>query len=176
MNNTNWSIDASHSEIQFKVKHMMISTVTGSFTNFNGTISSNEDDFSATEFQFSAEISSISTNNEQRDGHLKSADFFDAEQFPQLTFSGKGLTKISEDEFTATGNLTMKGVTKEVSLKVEFGGIIQDPWGATRVGFTLDGKINRKDFGLSWSAVTETGGIVVSDEVRLHINAEFVKQ
>jgi len=177
MANTKWQIDTTHSEVQFKVKHMMISTVTGYFNNFNATVETNsDDDFTTAKIEFTADLSSISTNNEQRDTHLKSADFFDAENHPQVKFVSSKLEKTGDDEYLLQGDLTIRGTTKPVQLKVEFGGIAQDPWGNTRAGFTVDGKISRKDFGLNWNAVTETGGIVVSDEVRLHANAEFIKQ
>lgn len=173
---TKWQIDTTHSEVQFKVKHMMISTVTGYFSNFNATVETEGDDFTTAKAEFTADLSSISTNNEQRDAHLKSADFFDAENHPQVTFKSSRLEKIDDENYTLHGDLTIRGTTKPVTLKVEFGGIAVDPWGNTRVGFTIDGKINRKDYGLNWSAVTEAGGIVVSDEVRLHVNAEFIKE
>jgi len=173
---TKWQIDSTHSEVQFKVKHMMISTVTGYFSNFNATVETEGEDFTTAKAEFTADLSSISTNNEQRDAHLKSADFFDAENHPQVTFKSSRLEKVDDENYTLHGDLTIRGTTKPVTLKVEFGGIAVDPWGNTRVGFTIDGKINRKDYGLNWSAVTEAGGIVVSDEVRLHINAEFIKE
>lgn len=175
MATTNWQIDTTHSEVQFKVKHMMISTVTGYFSSFNATVATEGEDFTTAKVDFSADIASISTNNEQRDAHLKSADFFDAENHPQLIFSGSKLQKLDDENYLLHGDLTIRGVSKPVELKVTYGGIAVDPWGNTRSGFTIDGKINRKEFGLHWSAVTEAGGIVVSDEVRLHVNAEFIK-
>lgn len=175
MATTNWQIDTTHSEVQFKVKHMMISTVTGYFSGFNATVATEGDDFTTAKVEFSADLASISTNNEQRDAHLKSADFFDAENHPQLTFSGSKLQKVDDENYLLHGDLTIRGVSKPVELKVTYGGIAVDPWGNTRAGFTIDGKINRKEFGLHWNAVTEAGGIVVSDEVRLHVNAEFIK-
>jgi polyisoprenoid-binding protein YceI len=173
---TKWQIDTTHSEVQFKVKHMMISTVTGYFSNFNATVQTEGDDFTTAQVDFTADLSSISTNNEQRDAHLKSADFFDAENHPQVKFTSSKLEKVDDENYLLHGDLTIRGTTKPVQLKVEYGGIAVDPWGNTRVGFTVDGKINRKEFGLHWSAVTEAGGIVVSDEVRLHVNAEFIKE
>ena len=154
----------------------MISTVTGYFSSFNATVETDGDDFTTAKVQFTADLSSISTNNEQRDAHLKSADFFDAENHPQVKFTSNKLEKVDEENYVLHGDLTIRGTTKPMQLKVEFGGIAVDPWGNTRVGFTVDGKINRKDFGLNWNAVTEAGGIVVSDEVRMHVNAEFVKE
>jgi polyisoprenoid-binding protein YceI len=176
MATTNWNIDSTHSEVQFKVKHMMISTVTGQFNTFSATVATEENDFSNAKIDFTADVNSISTNNEQRDGHLKAGDFFDAENHPQISFKGNSMIKVSDDEFQLNGELTMRGVTKPISLKVEFGGIATDPWGMVRAGFTIEGKINRNDFGVSFSAVTEAGHILLSDDVRLHINAEFLKQ
>lgn len=176
MATTNWQIDAAHSEVQFKVKHMMISTVTGYFNNFNATVETEGEDFTTAKVNFTADLSSISTNNEQRDAHLKSADFFDADNHPQVTFISNKLEKKDEEAYVLHGDLTIRGTTKPVTLQVTYGGIAVDPWGNTRVGFTVDGKINRKEFGLHWSAVTEAGGIVVSDEVKMHVNAEFIRQ
>lgn len=147
--NTTWSLDKAHSELQFKVKHMMISNVSGSFGNIDATVSAVNDVFTDASIRFSADIASISTNNEQRDNHLKSADFFDAENHPKMEFTSTQLEKKGNDEYLLTGNLTIRGVTKPVTLDVEYGGTIKDPYGLTRAGFTLDGKINRKEFGLT---------------------------
>jgi polyisoprenoid-binding protein YceI len=171
-----WALDASHSEIQFKVKHLMISTVTGQFNNFIGTVETEKDDFSTAKIQFSAEIDSISTNNEQRDAHLKNSDFFDAENHPKLTFESSRLEKLDDEEYKLYGTLTLKGVSKQVVLNAEYGGLITDPWGNTRVGFSVTGKINRGDFGISFGMVSETGGLLLGDEVKIIANAEFVKQ
>jgi polyisoprenoid-binding protein YceI len=176
MATTTWNIDSTHSEVQFKVKHMMISTVTGQFNSFSSSLQTEDDDFTNGNIDFSADVNSISTNNEQRDGHLKSGDFFDAANHPTISFKGTKLSKISDEDYSLEGELSMRGVSKQVTLKVAFGGIATDPWGMVRAGFTIEGKINRKDFGVNFSAVTEAGNIVVSDEVRLHINAEYVKQ
>jgi polyisoprenoid-binding protein YceI len=154
----------------------MISTVTGHLDKFDATVETEGADFSTAKVNFTADVNSINTKNEQRDGHLKSADFFDAESHPQITFTGKSLQKISDSEYKLTGDLNLRGVSKEVTLDVEFGGFMTDPWGGERAGFEVSGRINRKDFGLQWHAVTETGGIVVSDEVRLHAAVEFIKQ
>lgn len=175
MATTKWAIDPTHSEVQFKVKHLMISKVTGHFQKFDATIEKEGDDLSTAKVKFSAEISSISTNNEQRDGHLRSGDFFDAENHPQLTFISSKLEKINADNYKLSGILTMRGVSKNIVLDVEYGGTIQDPWGNTRLGFTVSGKVNRKEFGVSFSMVSETGGVVLGDEVSIHAQAEFVK-
>ncbi len=171
-----WKIDPSHSEIQFKVKHLMISNVTGSFGEFDATLESPDEGFENASVSFLAKIDSISTGNEQRDGHLKSGDFFEAENYPELLFKSSSFESKGNDEYLVKGQLTLRGITKEIELKAEYGGIMTDFYGQEKVGFDVTGKINRKDFGLAWDAVTEAGGVVVSDEVRLVINAQFVKQ
>jgi polyisoprenoid-binding protein YceI len=171
-----WKIDASHSEITFKVKHLVISTVSGKFNEFDATVEAEKDDFSDAQVSFSAKIDSITTGNEQRDGHLKSADFFDAAGHPELTFKSTSMKHISGADYELTGDLTIRGTTKPVTLKTEFGGIQNDFYGNTVAGFELTGKINRQEFGLTWSAVTEAGGIVVSDDVKLAVNVELIKQ
>ncbi len=176
MSTTSWVIDPSHSEIQFKVKHLMISTVTGQFNTFNSTIETSENDFTTAKAHFSADIDSISTNNEQRDAHLKANDFFDAENYPQLTFESEKIEQTDDENYKVSGILTMRGISKNVVLDAELGGIAQDPWGGTRAGFSLTGKINRKDFGVSFSMLTETGGIALSEEVKLLLNLQYVKQ
>lgn len=168
---TNWKLDPTHSEIEFKVKHMMISTVTGSFSEFDATAETEDDSFKNAEFAFNAKVDSISTKNEDRDTHLKSDDFFNAEQFPQLTFKSK-----SFNGEKMIGDLTIRDVTKEITLDVDFNGIAEDPYGQTKAGLEATGTINRKDFNLSWSAVTEAGNIVVSDKVKLIANLQFIKQ
>ena len=173
---TLWAIDPTHSEIQFKVKHLVISTVTGYFRDFEGTAETDGDDFTTAAIRFSAKVASIDTNQEQRDGHLKSADFFDAEAFPTLDFVSTGVTQTGEGTYAIEGNLTIKGTSHPVVLAAEFGGTMVDFYGNHKAGFELSGKINRKDFGLAWHAVTEAGGVVVSDEVRLHMNVQVVKQ
>jgi len=170
-----WTMDPTHSEIQFKVRHLMITNVTGSFGRFAAEVETEGDDIETANIKFTAEIDSITTNNGQRDAHLKSADFFDAANYPELVFEGRGLKKIKEEEYELSGDLTIRGTTKPVKLKVEHGGVIKDPWGNTRTGFTVEGKINRKEFGLVWHATTETGGLVVADEVRMHASVEFIQ-
>ncbi|MFN8206917.1 MAG: YceI family protein [Bacteroidales bacterium] len=173
---TKWVIDPAHSEIQFKVKHLVISTVTGKFDRFEGSAQASATDFSDLEVEFSAEVDSINTNQPDRDGHLKSADFFDAANHPKLTFKSTGVRKKSDDSFVLTGDLSMRGTTKKIDLDVVYGGTITDPWGNVKAGFEINGKVNRKEFGLHWSAVTEAGGVVVADEVKLAINVELAKQ
>jgi polyisoprenoid-binding protein YceI len=167
---TKWAIDPTHSEVSFKVKHLVISTVTGNFKSFEGGAESSSDDFQGAEISFAAHIASIDTNQSDRDNHLKSADFFDAEKYPKMTFSG-----ILEGN-SLKGELTIKDVTKTVALSAHFGGVVQDPYGQTKAGFELEGKISRKEFGLIWNAVTEAGSVVVSDQVRILANIQIVKQ
>jgi len=176
MATTKWNLDPTHSEIQFKVKHLAITTVTGSFGSFEATAETSSDDFSAAKIAFSADVASVNTGNEQRDGHLKSADFFDAENTPKITFVSTKLDKVDAGNFKLQGDLTIKGVTKPVSLDVEFGGIGKDPWGNTKAGFTLSGKINRKDWGLNWNAALESGGVLVSEDVKILAEVQLVKQ
>lgn len=176
MATTSWVIDPTHSEVQFKVKHLVISTVTGSFKSFEGSLQTEGDSFDGASIQFTADVNSIDTNMEQRDGHLKSADFFDAENFPTLSFVSTSFVQKGNEDFTLTGDLTLRGVTKSVTLAVSYGGQMVDFYGNTKAGFELNGKINRKDFGLNWGAVTEAGGVVVSDEVKLHFNIQVAKQ
>lgn len=172
----NWKIDTAHSEIQFKVKHLMITTVTGYFKNFDLEVTTENDDFTtAKKIAFTADINSIDTNNAQRDQHLKSADFFNADEHAQIQFTGTKY-ETNGDEARLYGDLTIKGVTKPVVLNVEYGGIVTDPYGQTKAGFTINGKISRKEFGLTWSAVTEAGQVVVSDDIRIHGEIQLVKE
>ena len=172
---TKWGVDTTHSEVQFKVKHLVISTVTGSFKKFSGEVIAEGDDFNNAEVNFSLDVNSIDTNQADRDGHLKSEDFFAAAQYPTITFSKGVLKKSSGDKYKLLGNLTIRETTAVVELDVEFGGTTKDPWGNIKAGFELNGKINRKDFGLSWNALTEAGGMVVAEDVKLHMNIELVK-
>jgi polyisoprenoid-binding protein YceI len=175
MSKIKWSIDPSHSQVQFKVKHLMITTVTGSFTDFESTVETAGDDFSNAKISFTAKTASISTGNEQRDGHLKSDDFFNAEKFPELKFTGNQLTKKDEGDWQLEGDLTIRDITKNVTLDVALGGIMTDPYGNTKAGFAITGKISRKEFGLMWNAVTEAGGVVVADDVKIQTEIQFVK-
>lgn len=171
-----YKIDVDHSDIMFKVKHLMISTITGNFKKFDSTVEMTADDFSDAKISFEAQVDSIETKNAQRDAHLKSDDFFNAEKFPLLTFSSEKIERVSGEEYKLTGDLTIRDVTKSISLLVEFNGSAKDPWGMERMGFEITGKIDRKEYGLAWSALTEAGGLVVSDEVKLIMNVEMIKQ
>lgn len=172
MTTTKWTIDSAHSEILFKVKHLMITNVTGTFTDFFSEAETVGNSFNPATVRFSAKVASINTNNEQRDAHLRSTDFFDSDNYPIINFVAE---VYNSNENTITGNLTIRGNTQKVRLDVEFGGIQSDPWGNTKAGFSLSGKINRKDFGLTWNASLETGGVLVSDEVRLQCEIQLVK-
>ena len=173
---TTWAIDPSHSELLFKVKHLMITNVKGEFRKFSGTIDSDGNDFSDAEVNVTIDAGSIFTNDTTRDGHLKSADFFDAETYPELTFKGSTFKKLDNENYQLRGMLTIKGVSKKVILDVEFGGLVKDPWGNDKAGFSVSGKISRKDWGLNWNAALETGGVMVSDEVRINAEVQLVKQ
>lgn len=168
--------DPMHSEVTFKVKHLMITNVSGSFSTFDASMTAEKDDFSDATVTFEADINSISTGNEQRDAHLKSDDFFNAERYPKLSFVSTGITKKTGEDYVLTGNLTIRDITKPVTLDATYGGTMTDFYGQTKAGFEINGKINRKEYGLMWSAVTEAGGIVVSDDVKLHIQVQMVKQ
>ncbi|NBG65604.1 YceI family protein [Acidiluteibacter ferrifornacis] len=169
--NNNWKIDQTHSEVAFKVKHMMISTVTGHFDEFDATVETADDSFKNATIRFSAKTASVNTKNKDRDAHLQSDDFFNSAEFPEMTFQSE-----SFDGEELIGELTIRNKTQKVTLSVDFNGIAVDPYGQTKAGFEIRGEINRKDFDLTWSAVTEAGSIVVSDKVKLLIDAQFVKQ
>lgn len=175
MANLTWALDPTHSEIQFKVKHLMITNVTGGFTDFNVNAESSDESFADAKINFTAKASSISTGNEQRDAHLASADFFEADKFENISFNSTGIEKSSDDEFNLLGNLTIKDVTKPVKIHVEFGGVAKDPWGNLKAGFTINTKINRTDFGLNWNAALETGGVLVSEEIKIAGEIQLVK-
>lgn len=176
METIKWTIDPSHSEIQFKVKHMMITTVTGSFKEFSSEVETQGDDFTTAKIKFEASTDSVFTNADQRDAHLKSADFFDVEKYPVLKFESISLENVDDESFTLNGNLTVRDITKPVKLDVEFGGIGKDPWGNLKAGFSLTGKINRKEWGLNWNAALEAGGVLVSDDVRIFCEVQYAKQ
>lgn len=171
-----WTIDNTHTEIGFKIKHLVISTVSGKFTSFEGKLEGEPENLTQAQISFTANIDSITTGNEQRDGHLKSADFFDAANHPKLTFTSTSIENKNGTDYKVTGDLTIRGTTKPITLNVDFGGIQNNLYGQTVAGFEITGKINRQEYGLTWSAVTEAGGIVVSDDVKLAIDAELVKQ
>lgn len=168
---TRWVIDPSHSEITFRVKHMMISTVTGQFERFSGSVESDGDDFTDAVVHLEIEVDSINTRDKKRDAHLKSDDFFNAETFPGIIFQSKRF-----DGKKLTGDITIRETTREIALDTEFNGIAVDPYGQTKAGFELTGELNRKEFGLKWDAVTEAGNVVVSDRVILQIGVQVIRQ
>jgi polyisoprenoid-binding protein YceI len=171
-----WNLDPAHSRAEFKVKHMMISNVKGGFSGLSGTLVENTDNPSLSSVDASINISTVSTADEQRDTHLKSADFFHAEQFPTMTFKSTKVEKKGDEEYAVTGDLTLHGVTKSVTFAVE--GPSQpgkDPWGNTRIGLSATTKINRKDFGLTWNAALETGGILVGEDVQISLDVQFIR-
>ena len=175
MATTKWVLDPTHSEVQFKVKHLVISTVSGFFKSFEGSLTTDSEDFENAQVEFSLDVNSIDTNQEQRDGHLKSAEFFDSEKYPKISFKSTSLTK-DGDDYKLNGDLTIKDVTKPVSLDVEYGGSAGDFYGNTKAGFEVTGKINRKEFGLTWDGITEAGAIVVGEDIKLHASVQFAKQ
>jgi polyisoprenoid-binding protein YceI len=172
---SNWVIDKVHSKVQFTVTHLVISEVTGLFKSFDGTITAGKDDFSDAKIDFSIDVNSISTENDQRDTHLKSDDFFNAAKFPKITFVGKSMQKAGDNKYKLTGDFTMRDVTKQITLDVLYNGTIKDPWGNTKAGFKITGDLNRFDYNLKWNALIETGGAVVSKTVYLTVNLELQK-
>jgi polyisoprenoid-binding protein YceI len=173
---TTWNLDSMHSEIGFKVRHMMISNVSGSFGAFSANVASEGDDFANSNINFEAEIESINTGVADRDGHLKSADFFDGAKYPNLNFKSTSVANNGEGNLTISGDLTIKGVTKGVTLEGELSEVAVDPYGQTKVGLSLTGKIKRSEFGLSWGAVTEAGHVVLGDDIKINSELQFIKQ
>lgn len=170
-----WKIDQAHSEIKFKAKHLVVSTVTGHFNSFDANVESEKSDFTDAKITFEADVNSISTKNEQRDGHLKSPDFFDAANHPKITFVSKSLVKKSDSDYELIGDITIRGITKEIKMHTVFNGAVKGFGGIEVAGFELSGKLNRFDFGLQWNALTEAGGIVVGEEIKLEISVELNK-
>jgi len=175
MENTKWEIDPTHSEVHFEIKHLMIATLTGRFNEISGTAEA-EENFENAKFSFSANVDSINTNDEKRDAHLKSADFFDAEKFPNITFISTKFKRTGDTVFELIGKLTIKEITKPTIINIKYGGTAKDPWGNIKAGFQLKGKINRRDFGLLWNATIEAGGVLVGEEVKIVANIELFKK
>jgi polyisoprenoid-binding protein YceI len=176
METTKWVIDPIHSSLGFKIKHLMISNVSGSLKNFQAEVETLEKDFSTAQINLTAEMESITTNNEQRDAHLRNADFFEVEKFPELKFKSTKIEKTDSDTYDLYGGLTLKGIAKPVKLRVEFNGAVKDPWGGERAGFVITGEINRSEWGISFNGVLETGGVVLGEVVKIHSEIELVKQ
>ena len=173
---TKWVIDPVHSEISFKVKHLMISNVKGTFKEFDATVYTDGDDFSTAAIEFSLKPASIDTGVADRDGHLKSPDFFDVEKFETISFKSESLNRVDDENYEMSGDMTIKGITKNLKLAVEFGGIAKDPWGNSKAGFTLNGKINRKDWDLTWNSALEAGGVLVGETVNIICEVQLLKQ
>jgi polyisoprenoid-binding protein YceI len=176
MATTKWVLDPTHSELGFKIRHLMISNVSGSFKNFKAEVETDEEDFTNAKINLVADMSSITTNNEQRDAHLQNGDFFDVEKFPELKFNSLAMDEAGDNEFILRGELTLKGITKPVRLNVELNGITKDPWGNQRAGFIVSGKINRSEWGVNFNGVLETGGVMLSEEVKIVAEIQLVKQ
>jgi polyisoprenoid-binding protein YceI len=174
---TKWAMDPAHSEIAFKVKHLMITNVKGVFKDFSASVTTSAGSFVTSDIDFTLHPASVDTGAPDRDNHLRSADFFDAENYDRISFSGKNVEKKESDSnYVLIGDLTIKDVTKPVRLNVEFSGVMKDPWGNEKAGYTLIAKINRKDWGLNWNAALEAGGVLVSDEVTINCDVQLVKQ
>jgi polyisoprenoid-binding protein YceI len=176
MANTKWVIDPTHSEIGFKIRHLMITNVSGKFDQFEAEVETQNEDFATAQIRATIKTASVNTSNLQRDEHLRNSDFFEVENHPDILFTSQKVEKIDNDNFVLHGNLTLKGITKQVKLQVEHSGFTKDPWGGERAGFVVTGKINRNDFGLSFNAALETGGVVLGDEVKIHSEIQLVKQ
>lgn len=176
MAKTNWVLDPTHSELGFKIRHLMISNVSGSFKNFKIEVKTENEDFSTAKILATIDVDSIDTNNQQRDEHLRNSDFFETDKYPELIFKSTKIEKADEDKFILHGDLTMKGITKTVKLNLEFNGLVKDPWGGERAGFLLTGKINRHEWGINFNAALEAGGLALGEEVKLHSEIELVKE
>ncbi|MEH7223517.1 YceI family protein [Bacillus sp. JJ1566] len=175
MANTKWAVDASHSSIDFSVKHMMIAKVKGSFENFEATIEADPADLTTANIEFKVDLTSINTKNADRDNHLRSGDFFDVENHPTMTFKSTSIVKTDDGEYDLTGDLTIRGTTKTETFKVVFEGAGKDPWGNEKAGFSATGSLNRSDYGLVWNAALETGGVLVGDQVKISLEIEAGK-
>lgn len=173
---TNWVLDPAHTKVRFAVDHMVVSEVSGYFKKFEAKVSSPKDDFTGSAIEFTIDVNSINTDNDMRDTHLKSDDFFNAEKYPQIKFKGQSLKKVKDNNYILTGDLTIRDVTKKVSLNVKYNGTIVDPYKNTRAGFKVEGTINRLDYGLKYNSLMEAGGAVVGDKVTLVVDIEFTKQ
>ena len=176
MANTKWVIDPTHSELGFKIKHLMITNVSGNFKEVEAEVSTEGEDFASAVIEAKIKTGSINTNNEQRDGHLRTSDFLEAEKYPQIIFKSTKIEKLDDDNFLVYGNLTMKGVTQPVKLNAEYSGVTKDPWGGERAGVVITGKINRSQWGVTFNTVLETGGVALSDEIKIHSEIQLVKQ
>ncbi|HLA54043.1 MAG TPA: YceI family protein [Flavitalea sp.] len=176
MTTTKWTLDPTHSDLGFKIKHLMISNVSGSFKDFQAEVQTEGVDFNTAQINVSAEMASLSTNNEQRDAHLRTSDFFEVDKFPQLKFKSTRIDKVDNDTLTLHGELTLKGITKAVKLNVEINGVAKDPWGGERAGFVVTGKIKRSEWGVNFNSALETGGVMLGEEVTINGEIQLIKQ
>lgn len=176
MSKTKWVLDPTHSELGFKIRHLMISNVTGKFKEFDAAAETEGDDFSTAKLKANVKVDTIDTNNKERDAHLRNADFFEVENYPEMHFESTDVEKVDDDTFNIHGNLTIKDTTKPVKLVSEYNGIVKDPYGNTKAGFSLSGKINRKDWGINYNAALETGGVMLGDELKIQGEVQLVKQ
>ncbi|MCW3118957.1 MAG: hypothetical protein JWM28_3039 [Chitinophagaceae bacterium] len=176
MAKTKWSLDPIHSELGFKIRHLMITNVSGNFNKFNIDVETEDDNFDSAKVKATIDVDSINTNNEPRDIHLRNADFFETGTHPKVDFKSTRIEKAGSDTFNLYGDLTIKGITKPVQLTLEHAGLAKDPWGNIKAGFTLSGKINRKDFGISFNAPMETGGVMLGEEIKINGEIQLVKQ
>ena len=174
-NSTTWVIDPLHSDVFFKIKHLVISTVTGSFRKFEGKVITQGEDFNNAKVNFTIDVKSIDTNQDQRDDHLKSGDFFAADLYPQITFVSTSFFNISGSDFKIGGNLTLRGVTKPIELNVEYGGSEDNGHGLIKHGFEITGVVNRKEFGMTWNKLTDTGGLGLGEDIRVIANIQVAK-
>ena len=176
MKTTKWALDPTHSELSFKIRHLMISNVSGSIKDFQVSAETRDDDFSTAQISVVGDMASVSTNQEQRDTHLRTADFFEVEKHPQFQFKSTRIEKAGDGTFALYGDLTLKGITKPVQLNVEFNGIAKDPWGNQKAGFLITGRINRSEWGVNFNGVLETGGVMLSDEIKINSEIQMIKQ
>src|SRR5215831_9858099 len=174
METTKWTLDPFHSELGFKIKHLMIANISGWFRNFTIEMETEDDDFTTARIQVKAVIDSIHTNHEQRDAHLKNSDFFEADKFPELEFSSTRVEKADDETYYLHGDLTMKGITKPIRLQVEYSGVTKDPWGGERAGFSIAGKLNRSDWGITYGSILEAGGLGLGEEVKIISEIQLV--
>jgi polyisoprenoid-binding protein YceI len=175
MAKTNWALDTAHSSVDFSVRHMMIANVKGTFNSFNAVIEADPTDLTTANIEFTVDTASVDTRNKDRDGHLVSADFFDVENYPTMTFKATNIVKTGEGEYNVTGDLTLRGVTKQETFAVTYEGSGKDPWGNEKVGFSAEGSINRSDYGLVWNAALETGGVLVGDKIKINLQIQAAK-
>ncbi|KAB2817444.1 MAG: polyisoprenoid-binding protein [Bacteroidetes bacterium] len=175
MSTQKWALDTTHTNIQFKAKHLMITTVTGNFGSVEGSVEMEGEDFTTGKYTFAADVASVTTGSQDRDNHLRSDDFFNAEEYPKLTFVGSEVSNVKDNEFDLTGEMTIRDVTKPVTIRIEVGGTVVDPWGNTKAAFSFKGSLNRKDFGLKFHVVNEAGNLLVSDEIKLEGEVQLAK-